>query len=103
MHTLNAQTGEAAPFKESPGADTIALPTPTLPSLPLGAAIAARTSCRRFDAEPIPLDQLGDLLHCAYGVLGTVELWGSRHRERLPLPIARTRAGPTGTHPCTER
>ena len=100
MHTLNAQTGEAAPFKESPGADTIALPTPTLPSLRSGAAIAARTSCCRFDAEPIPLDQLGDLLECAYGVLGTV----ASYRAASPSSSHRAHArGRNWYPPCTER
>jgi SagB-type dehydrogenase family enzyme len=83
MHDLNPQTREVAPFKEDPAADTVALPPPSLPVMPLGEAIARRASCRRFAAEPIGLGQLGGLLHMGYGLLGAVEFWG----EFLERPV----------------
>ena len=84
IHGLNAQTGEAPPFKEDLSADTVELPHPALPDAPLADAIAARTSCRRFRQEAIPLGQVSDLLHSAYGVLGTVDLWGEFCERPVP-------------------
>ena len=76
MHELNAPTGEVPPFKEDLNADSVELPTPSLPGASLASALAGRTSCRHFRSDPIPLGQLGDLLHGAYGVLGMIDLWG---------------------------
>jgi SagB-type dehydrogenase family enzyme len=84
MHDLNAPTGEVAPFKEDLNAATVELPIPALPGMSLASAIAARTSCRQFRSEPIPLAQLGDLLHAAYGVLGTIDLWGEFCERPVP-------------------
>jgi SagB-type dehydrogenase family enzyme len=84
MHGLNAPTGEVPPFKEDLSAETVALPAPTLPAGSLADAIAGRTSCRRFLAEPIALAQLGDLLHAGYGVLGTIDLWGEFCERPVP-------------------
>ncbi len=84
MHGLNAPTGEVAPFKEDLDADTVQLPPPALPGMSLAAAIGGRTSCRQFRSEPIALAQLGDLLHAAYGVLGTIDLWGEFCERPVP-------------------
>ena len=84
MHDLNAPTGEAAPFKEDPTAETVALPPPALPDGSLATAIAGRTSCRQFRTEAIALAQLGDVLHAGYGVLGTIDLWGEFCERPVP-------------------
>jgi SagB-type dehydrogenase family enzyme len=84
MHGLNPPTREVAQFKEDLRVPTIDLPTPMLPGLELGSAIAGRTSCRRFRRERISLTQLGDLLHAAYGVLGVLDLWGEFCERPVP-------------------
>jgi SagB-type dehydrogenase family enzyme len=84
MHGLNTPTGEVAPFKEDLTAHTVQLPPPALPDMSLASAIAGRTSCRQFRRDPIPLAHLGDLLHGAYGVLGTIDLWGEFCERPVP-------------------
>ena len=77
MHELNAPTGEVAPFKEDLNADSVELPAPSLPRASLASALGAVVrAAGSSEAMPIPLAQLGDLLHGAYGVLGTIDLWG---------------------------
>jgi SagB-type dehydrogenase family enzyme len=83
MHDLNAQP-DVAPFKEDLDAEIVELPAPTLPAASLAAAIAGRTSCRDFRGAPIDLARLGDLLHAAYGVLGTIDLWGEFCERPVP-------------------
>jgi len=83
MHGLNPPDYQTPPFKEDLEAKTIDLPEPTLPELPLGEAIRARISCRRFDGEAVALTAMGNLLHAAYGVFGEVELVG----EFLERPV----------------
>ena len=84
MHDLNAPTYETPRFKENPEAETIALPRPTLPEMSLREVIPLRFSCRQFATEPIELRDLGNLLHSAYGVLDTIELWGEFCERPVP-------------------
>lgn len=84
MHDLNAPTYETPRFKEDLKAETIALPRPDLPEVSLSEAILGRLSCRQFLEEPIELRKLGNLLHAAYGVLGTIELWGEFCERPVP-------------------
>jgi SagB-type dehydrogenase family enzyme len=84
MHDLNPKTGEVAPFKEDPTADTIELPARTLPDMPLASAVGGRMSCRQFRDEPMVLTQLGNLLHTGYGVLGTIDFWGEFCERPVP-------------------
>lgn len=83
MHGLNAPDYETPAFKEDLNSDIIDLPEPSLPALALGEAIHARISCRRFSDIPLELNELGSLLHAAYGILGAVELGG----EFLERPV----------------
>jgi len=84
MHALNPPAYETPPFKEDMTAATVELPEPTLPEGSLADAIRGRLSCRQFLAEPIGLGELGDLLHAAYGILGTLELWGEYFERPVP-------------------
>jgi SagB-type dehydrogenase family enzyme len=84
MHGLNAPTHETPQFKEDLEAETADLPEPELPGAPLGDVLRRRSSCRQFAAEPIGAGALGNLLHAAYGVLGTYDLWGELCERPVP-------------------
>jgi SagB-type dehydrogenase family enzyme len=84
MHGVNTPPGETPPFKEDADADVIDLDAPSLPPMPLDAVLRARTSCRRFAAEPIARADLGTLLHAAYGVLSTIDLAGEFCERPVP-------------------
>jgi SagB-type dehydrogenase family enzyme len=53
--------------------------------MPLGEAIARRTSWREFTNEQMPLCRVGRLLYNAYGVTGTAEIEGDVIARR-PVP-----------------
>lgn len=84
MHDVNPRSNPSAQFKEDLEAETTPLPAPRLPELALGDALRRRSSCRRFTGAPIGAEQLGTLLHAAYGVLGTVELGGEFCERPVP-------------------
>ncbi|TDN91830.1 SagB/ThcOx family dehydrogenase [Microbacterium sp. BK668] len=63
--------GESPPFvpgREDGSLPWVALPPPRPLELSLGAALAARVSCRRFRIDPLSTDALSTLLGAAYGV-----------------------------------
>lgn len=64
-----------APFTRLPGRDTS----------PLSELLASRVSCRSFAPEPLTLDDLGGVLHAAYGVQGRAQLGAMEFLER-PVP-----------------
>ncbi len=84
MHGLNAPTHETPMFKEDVEAATVELEAPTLPRATLDSVLRRRSSCRRFASEPIERSELGTLLHSAYGVLDTVDLWGEFCERPVP-------------------
>jgi len=84
MHGLNAPTHETPPFKEDLEAATVELGAPALPAATLGDVLRRRSSCRRFASESIELAELGSLLHGAYGVLATIDLWGEFCERPVP-------------------
>jgi SagB-type dehydrogenase family enzyme len=84
MHGLNTPAGETPQFKEDIDAEVIELDAPALPEAPLDHVLRARSSCRRFAAEPIDRAELGTLLHAAYGVLDTIDLAGEFCERPVP-------------------
>jgi SagB-type dehydrogenase family enzyme len=86
-HNLPAPAPEAAeaPFKEYLAAPTVSLPEPQPLSCPLGEAVGARLSCRRFAPSPLELDRVGTLLASAYGVQRTTR-WGDGEFLERPVP-----------------
>jgi SagB-type dehydrogenase family enzyme len=84
MHGLNAPMHETSHFKEDVEAVTVELDAPVLPQATLDRVLRRRSSCRRFEPEPIELVELGTLLHGAYGVLDTVDLWGEFCERPVP-------------------
>jgi SagB-type dehydrogenase family enzyme len=84
MHGLNAPTYEVPPFKENVESATVELEAPTLPQATLDRVLRRRSSCRRFEPEPIERTELGTLLHGAYGVLDTIDLWGEFCERPVP-------------------
>jgi SagB-type dehydrogenase family enzyme len=84
IHGLNVQTFETPQFKEDLEAETLDLPSPSVPIASLGKVLHARSSCRQFTRSPIDMADLGTLLHWSYGVLAEVEL-GQEFCER-PVP-----------------
>jgi SagB-type dehydrogenase family enzyme len=84
MHGLNPATRETPLFKEDVEAATVELGAPTLPAATLAEVLGRRSSCRQFAPEPIEKEDLGNLLHSAYGVLGTIDLWGEFCARPVP-------------------
>ena len=84
MHGLNVETFETPQFKEDVEAETVELERPAAPGISLAQALQGRSSCRRFATDPMPVVQLGALLHWSYGILGVTEL-GHEFCER-PVP-----------------
>jgi SagB-type dehydrogenase family enzyme len=84
MHDLNERTFETPQFKEDLDVEPLDLPAPRLPEAPLRAAIEGRSTCRRFAGEPLPLADLGTLLHAGYGITGTTELGGEFCERPIP-------------------
>jgi SagB-type dehydrogenase family enzyme len=68
---FNASSGGEAPpvvpGREDGSLPWIPLPSPAPLDTPLGAAFAARVSCRRFRPDPLPVQALSALLRSAYG------------------------------------
>lgn len=74
-----------APYKEYLDAPLVPLPAPVLPTTSLGAALAARASCRLFDEAPLPLVSLATILTSAYGVTGQYSIEQVEYLAR-PVP-----------------
>ncbi len=88
LHNLQAppETASAvAPFQEDCTAPSVRLPAPQFPAMSLKDAIAGRSSCRRFAAAPLAVEDLATLLAAAYGVWGQVVLVEQEFFER-PVP-----------------
>lgn len=77
--------GDSAPRapKELPDAPFVRLPP--RPVTTLSELLAVRASCRSFAAHPLPLADLGALLHAGYGVHGRTLLGALEFLER-PVP-----------------
>lgn len=84
MHGLNPATRETPQFKEDVEAATVELGAPTLPAATLAEVLRRRSSCRQFVPEPVEREDLGNLLHGAYGVLDTIDLWGEFCARPVP-------------------
>jgi SagB-type dehydrogenase family enzyme len=84
MHGLNAPTHETPLFKEDEEAESVSLDAPELPAATLEAVLRRRCSCRRFAPQDIEGRDLGNLLHSAYGVLDTIDLWGEFCERPVP-------------------
>lgn len=84
MHGLNAPTHQTPQFKEDFEASTVELEAPEMPAATLADVLRRRCSCRQFAREPIERSELGNLLHAAYGVLGTIDLWGEFCERPVP-------------------
>jgi SagB-type dehydrogenase family enzyme len=84
MHGLNDPTYETPQFKEHLDAQTLELEPPTIPQATLEHVLNRRSSCRQFQPEPIERSDLGTVLHAAYGVLNTVDLWGEFCERPVP-------------------
>ncbi|CAN5287299.1 hypothetical protein BH20GEM2_BH20GEM2_20440 [soil metagenome] len=76
-----------APYKEYLGSPLEMLPPARLPGTPLAAALAARSSCRRFAPEPPGGEALSTILHAAYAIRGRSSLFDQEFFER-PVPSA---------------
>lgn len=74
-------------FKRYSTATLVNLPAPEPVTMPLGAAIAERASCRCFAHRPLTAAQLGAILKAAYGVYGEAPAGETSLRER-PVPSA---------------
>lgn len=74
-----------APFKEYLDAPLVSLPEPVFPAVPLGNALAARLSCRRFTDAALPTGDLATLLRAAYGI-GEQFLYGEGEFLQRPVP-----------------
>jgi SagB-type dehydrogenase family enzyme len=86
-HNATASQDSALPLpaREHANAPWLALPRPAAPEARLFDAIAGRFSCRRFRAEPVPLDALALLLHAGYGVLRRTRMGPLEFLDR-PVP-----------------
>lgn len=73
------------PGKEDPALEYLPLDEPMPLVTGLGAAIAARHSCREFSAAAVTKGDLGVLLHHALGVVGTTT-YASMELARRPCP-----------------
>ena len=62
----------ARAFKSYPGATFTALP-PVIPNDGFEQTLASRRSIRRFNGEPLDLQQLGRLLHLGCGITGRLD------------------------------
>ena len=82
VHGLSSDVRQAAPFKEYPLAETVPLPAPILPPVSLADAITRRASCRQFTGEPLPLQQVSNLLFAAYGIHGEFPFGDQQFFER---------------------
>ena len=84
IHGLNTPTHDTPPFKENLDARTIELEAPAIPRATFEDVLRRRSSCRQFRSEAIERSDVGTILHAAYGVLRTVDLWG----EFCERPVA---------------
>jgi SagB-type dehydrogenase family enzyme len=66
------------------GAEQVALPQPSLPSLPLRDAIEQRRTASSFGGGPIGLGGLASILHAAYGVTDRASAVGPRRFRTVP-------------------
>jgi SagB-type dehydrogenase family enzyme len=71
--------------KEYLGARYRPLPAPVQPDMTLARAIRSRLSCRRFAGRSLTEQEVGTLLHAAYGVQEQLELEGLEFSMR-PVP-----------------
>ena len=75
-------------FRTYPGSFRLPLPGKDFDlSLSLGEALRCRHSTRSFQPDPLPLETLGRLLFCTYGVRGTKKIEGEWCYDR-PSPSA---------------
>ncbi len=84
MHGLNTPTHDTPLFKENLAAQTIELETPAIPQATFEQLVRRRSSCRQFQSSGIDRADLGTILHAAYGVLDTVDLWGEFCERPVP-------------------